>query len=147
ARRSRQFQRRRTRRERNVTSPHSIAENPKVEEQPTQEQAMSKLPGDGGARPTEPTSAPTSNKRVGWFVAVGAIGFAVALVVIYIITTLPRVAQRQRLAAAARSAVDSPPRVNVVKARREAGSTERLLPGNAQAYRETGLYARTTGYL
>jgi RND family efflux transporter MFP subunit len=80
-------------------------------------------------------------------VALGAIVFVVALVAVYVITTLPRVAQRERLNAAARRTADSAPRVTVVKARRDTGSTERVLPGNAQAFRETGLYARTTGYL
>jgi RND family efflux transporter MFP subunit len=142
-----------------MMSPNSVTETPATEEQPpqqrpTEQQPMSKLPAEAGAPPTDagtpaakPATAPTRKKRTGWFVALGAIGFVVALVVIYVIATLPRIAQRHRLEAAAKSAVDSPTRVNVAQARREAGSTERLLPGNAQAYRETGLYARTTGYL
>jgi RND family efflux transporter MFP subunit len=123
-------------------SSHLITETPKIEEQ-----QKLKLPGEAGTPPAERMSAPRDKKRTGWYVALGVIVFVVALVAVYVFATLPRVAQRKRLEAAAQRAVDSPPRVTVVKAHREAGATERVLPGNAQAYRETGLYARTTGYL
>jgi membrane fusion protein, multidrug efflux system len=123
-------------------SPDSAVETPKTEKHQT-----SKQPAEGGTPPAEPTTAPSGNQRIGRLVALGAIASVVALAAVYVIATLPRAAQRKRLDEEARRAVDSPPRVSVTKARREAGSTERVLPGNAQAYRETGLYARTTGYL
>jgi RND family efflux transporter MFP subunit len=125
-----------------MMSSHSVVETPKTEDQP-----KLKMPAEAGTPPAEPTSASSGKKKTGWFVALGAIVLVVALIAVYVIATLPRVAQRKRLEAAAQRAADSPPRVSVVKAHREAGSTERVLPGNAQAYRETGLYARTTGYL
>jgi RND family efflux transporter MFP subunit len=125
-----------------MMSPQSVVEIPKSEEQ-----QKLKPPAEGGTPAAEPTSASSGKTRIGRFVALGAIVVVVALVAVYVIATLPRVAQQKRLKAAAQRAVDSPPRVTVVKAHREAGSTERSLPGNAQAYRETGLYARTTGYL
>ena len=41
----------------------------------------------------------------------------------------------------------SPPRVSVVTARRAPATSQHVLPGNAQAFREAALFARTTGYL
>src|SRR5207248_5828326 len=48
---------------------------------------------------------------------------------------------------AADQVANSPPKVSVVTARRASATSQHVLPGNAQAFREAALYARTTGYL
>src|SRR5207237_3189453 len=47
----------------------------------------------------------------------------------------------------AAQAASSPRRVSVVTAHRAPATSTHVLPGNAQAFREAALYARTTGYL
>jgi RND family efflux transporter MFP subunit len=72
---------------------------------------------------------------------------AVALAGSLVATTLPRLRHAQELDAAAARAAGSPPRVSVATARRALPTSELTLPGNAQALRETALYARVTGYV
>jgi RND family efflux transporter MFP subunit len=61
--------------------------------------------------------------------------------------TLPRLRHERELEAEAARAAASPPRVTVATARRAPATSELTLPGNALAFREAGLYARTNGYL
>jgi RND family efflux transporter MFP subunit len=97
--------------------------------------------------PQEPVSPPKPTKKMGRRILVGVVVIAALLVALYVTATLPRIRQTKRLEDAATAAVNAPPMVSVAKARREPGASERALPGNAQAYREAGMYARTTGYL
>ena len=62
-------------------------------------------------------------------------------------TTLPRLQHEKELNTVAAQAASSPPRVSVVTAHRAPATSTHVLPGNAQAFREAALFARTTGYL
>jgi RND family efflux transporter MFP subunit len=64
-----------------------------------------------------------------------------------IAATLPRLNNQKKLDAAAAQAANSPPLVSVATARRAPATSDRTLPGNAQAFREAALYARSTCYL
>ncbi len=77
----------------------------------------------------------------------GAVVIAVVLVGSLVAATLPRLNREKELDAAAAQAANSPPLVSVATARRAPENTEITLPGNALAFREAALYARTTGYL
>jgi RND family efflux transporter MFP subunit len=72
---------------------------------------------------------------------------AVALAGSLVAATLPRLRHAQELDAAAARVAGSPPRVSVATARRAPPTSELTFPGNAQAFRETALYARVTGYV
>lgn len=61
--------------------------------------------------------------------------------------TLPRLQQERKVHAAAAQASTTPPRVTVAVARRGAGITDRVLPGNSLPLLEASLYARSTGYI
>jgi RND family efflux transporter MFP subunit len=102
----------------------------------------------------EPAPAPNASgsKRKGhgrsghWAFGIGALT-AVALAGSLLAATLPRLRHEKELEAAAARAATSPPLVSVVTARRAPYTSELTLPGNAQAFREAALYARTNGYV
>jgi RND family efflux transporter MFP subunit len=99
--------------------------------------------------PPEQATPPLAHapKSVGRRVLIAVVLVTAMLVALFAFATIPRIRQSNRLDEAAAAAVDAPPTVSVAKARREPMASERVLPGNAQAYREAALYARTTGYL
>ena len=112
---------------------------------------MTQQPSLGQAAPEAPgTAAPEAKvqagRRSGHWVLGGGTLAAVALAGSLVAATLPRLRHEQELDAAARAA-GSPPLVSVATARRAPATSELTLPGNAQAFREAALYARTTGYL
>jgi RND family efflux transporter MFP subunit len=72
---------------------------------------------------------------------------AVCLAAALVAATLPRIKHRQELDAAAAQSAAAPPIVAVGTARSAPATSELNLPGNALAFRESALYARTTGYL
>jgi multidrug efflux pump subunit AcrA (membrane-fusion protein) len=78
-----------------------------------------------------------------------AIGGLAALVLLgsLVGATLPRLRRQKELDAAALQLAESPPRVSVATARRAPAASEQVLPGNALAFREAALYARTNGYV
>jgi len=85
--------------------------------------------------------------RSGHWVLGGGALVADALAGSLVAAALPRLRHEQELdTTAARSAAD-PPTVAVATARRAPATSEQNLPGNALAFREAALYARTTGYL
>jgi RND family efflux transporter MFP subunit len=88
-----------------------------------------------------------SGKRLGHRVMAVAALVAVILAGSLVATTLPRLHQQQELAAAAAQSANEPPRVAVGTARLAPATSELNLPGNALPFRESALYARTTGYL
>jgi RND family efflux transporter MFP subunit len=88
---------------------------------------------------------PAPLRRFG-LLGIGALA-AVALAVLFVGVTLPRLRHEKELQAAAARAADSPPRVSVATARRAPPTSELTLPGNALPYRDANLYARTNGYV
>src|SRR5690606_31648811 len=60
---------------------------------------------------------------------------------------LPRLANHEELQAAVEREENRIPLVNVLTVTRSEDSTHLSLPGQIQPYRETGLFARTEGYL
>jgi RND family efflux transporter MFP subunit len=81
--------------------------------------------------------------RVIIFVVLGAAIFAGAIVA----ATLPRLRQQKELVAAASQLANALPRITVATARRPPETSELILPGNAQGFRDASLYARTNGYI
>jgi RND family efflux transporter MFP subunit len=77
----------------------------------------------------------------------GGILILVLLAGALVAATVPRLQHRSDLDTAAAEAANALPRVTVVVARSAPATSEHVLPGNAQAFREAALYARTTGYL
>jgi RND family efflux transporter MFP subunit len=88
-----------------------------------------------------------SGKRLGRKVMVVAALVAVILAGSLVAATLPRLRHQKELAAAATQSANEPPRVAVGTARLAPATSELNLPGNALPFRESALYARTTGYL
>jgi RND family efflux transporter MFP subunit len=72
---------------------------------------------------------------------------ALILVGSLVAATLPRLRHRQELDAAATRNAEALPRVSVATARRAPETSELVLPGNAQGFRDASLYARTNGYI
>src|SRR5262249_6388947 len=101
-----------------------------------------------GEPPAVPPPAPPANRTRSGRRAFALVGLVVvALGGALAAGLLPRLrAERARNAAAIASA-DAAPRVTVATARPAPATSEHTLPGTAQAFRETALYARTTGYL
>ncbi len=64
-----------------------------------------------------------------------------------VVGLVPRLQRHTELAAAVTEAKTRALPVNVVTVRRSSASTELTLPGNIQAFQDTLIYARTTGYL
>ena len=89
-----------------------------------------------------PAVAPMPGRRL---LAIGGVTAAV-LVVLLIITIIPRHAVDQQLLAEA-AARDSAPNVQVTTVLRAASGTELSLPGTIQALHESAIYARVTGYV
>jgi RND family efflux transporter MFP subunit len=107
------------------------------------EMFSSAAPSPAPPQPQEPNGKPSSGRWVLLGGILVAITFAGALVA----ATLPRLQHEKQLNTAAAEVANDPPRVSVVTARRAPATSEHVLPGNAQAFREAALYARTTGYL
>jgi len=89
----------------------------------------------------------SSTNRVGRRVLVVGVLVVVALAGALVAATLPRLQHKKELEAAAAQSANAPPIVAVAIARRAPATSELNLPGNALAFREAALYARTTGYL
>lgn len=92
----------------------------------------------------EQRTRPRAGRRalVGLFALIATV-MAIAIVA----GLLPRLRHRQTLLAAARSAEERPPAVNVVKVHAQNGNSELELPGDTQALIESPIYARADGYL
>jgi len=84
----------------------------------------------------------TTRRVAGVLLAVGL--FFVAL---YAVGLVPRIRERTRLAAEAQAQRDRLPMVATTRPHRAPVGLELPLPGNAQAILETGIFARTDGYL
>jgi RND family efflux transporter MFP subunit len=93
-----------------------------------------------------PPQFPPSGGRGRWLLVAGGL-FAVALAVSLVAVALARLKHARQLAEAASREANSPPIVTVASVRRAPSTSELTLPGNAQAYRATALYARTNGYI
>jgi RND family efflux transporter MFP subunit len=96
--------------------------------------------------PSDELKAQSSN-RVGRWVMGAAALLVVVLAGALVAVTLPRLRHTQELEAAAAQSASDPPRVAVGTARLAPATSELNLPGNALAFRESAMYARTTGYL
>ena len=92
----------------------------------------------GHAPPVEPMGG----RRLA---VIGGVGAAV-LIVLLVITMVPRHAVDQELRAEA-TARDSAPAVQIATVQRAASGTELALPGTIQALHESAIYARVTGYV
>ena len=103
----------------------------------------SAAPSPAPPQPREPNGKPSSGR----WVLVGGILVAITLAVALVAATLPRLQHEKQLNTAVAQVASSPPRVSVVTARRAPATSQHVLPGNAQAFREAALFARTTGYL
>jgi multidrug efflux pump subunit AcrA (membrane-fusion protein) len=89
-----------------------------------------------------PPVTPMAGRRL---LAIGSVAAAV-LVILLIVTMLPRRSVDQELRAEA-TARDSAPSVQVTTVQRAASGTELVLPGTIQALHESAIYARVTGYV
>jgi RND family efflux transporter MFP subunit len=104
-------------------------------------------PSGPAERPAAPPLAPPANRK-----SSGRRAFALVGLVIVVLAgalaagLLPRLRDDRALNATAEAA-SAAPRVTVVTARPAPATSDHTLPGNAQAFRDTALYARTTGYL
>jgi RND family efflux transporter MFP subunit len=87
--------------------------------------------------------ASTSRFRV---LALGGL-VAVALAGSLVAATLPRLRHQKELDGAAARKAEAPPVVTVAIAHRAPETSELVLPGNAQGFRDASLYARTNGYI
>jgi RND family efflux transporter MFP subunit len=100
-----------------------------------------------GADTSAVESRAQPRSRLGYGVLVigflAALGLAGALVA----TLIARQREQDKLDAAAARSANEPPTVAVATARLAPAASELNLPGNALAFREAGMYARTTGYL
>ncbi len=92
----------------------------------------------GAAPPVQPMTA----RRL---VALGGIA-AVALLLLFVVTVIPRRSVRNELLAEA-TARDSAPVVIAAVVHRAAAGSELALPGTIQALHESAIYARVTGYV
>ena len=86
-------------------------------------------------------------KQYGRWVLVIAVLIAVILAGSLVAATLPRLRHQQELDADVARLTSEPPTVAVASARPAPPTSELNLPGNALAFKEAPLYARTTGYL
>jgi membrane fusion protein, multidrug efflux system len=100
-------------------------------------------PNEGNHRP-----APTSRRRRGKGGLVGRGAIAGGVVAAVLATGIvPRVAQHQRLAAAAIAAGVSVPTVSVTKVTHDSSPSSVSLPGALTAVQTAAIYARTPGYV
>jgi len=88
-----------------------------------------------------PEPIPTHHLRR--IVFVGAAVFAV----LFVVGIVPRLVLRYRLRAAATAVADHPPTVSTASPQRAPEVVELPLPGSMQPILETGIWARTNGYL
>ena len=100
----------------------------------------------GAATPSLESKGRLGSRSEHWMLG-GGVLVIIVLIGSLVAATLPRLRHERELDAAAAQASSSPPIVSVVTARRAPGTSEQNLPGNALAFREAALYARTTGYL
>jgi RND family efflux transporter MFP subunit len=75
------------------------------------------------------------------------LGVGLFFVALYAVGLVPRIRERTRLAADAQAQRDRLPMVATTRPHRAPVGLELPLPGNAQAILETGIFARTDGYL
>jgi RND family efflux transporter MFP subunit len=80
------------------------------------------------------------------FLALGGV-VAVALAGSLVAATLPRLRHQKELNEAATQKAEALPVVSVATAKRAPDTSELVLPGNAQGFRDSSLYARTNGYV
>ncbi len=116
-----------------------------------QDTIVQTVPGMLGSAPSSPAPSkpqePKGRAASGRWVLVGGILVAGSLAAALVAATLPRLRHEKTLDSAAAQAAKTPPKVSVVTARRAPATSQHVLPGNAQAFREAGLFARTNGYL
>jgi RND family efflux transporter MFP subunit len=93
-------------------------------------------------RPAVPEPGPGKTKARHWWIVLVA---CLAAIVIVVIGILPRMEADKTLARETKEM--ALPSVAVVKVKRTAPSQEIVLPANVQAYMDSPIYARTTGYL
>jgi RND family efflux transporter MFP subunit len=91
--------------------------------------------------------APPGRLSVGFRVFIGLVLVAIAVAIAYVVTT--GIASRLKAATSLKlQTVDmAVPTVTVIHPKRTSVAEEVVLPGNAQAYIATPIYARTNGYL
>jgi multidrug efflux pump subunit AcrA (membrane-fusion protein) len=89
-----------------------------------------------------PPVQPVTGRRL---VVIGVIA-AVVLVILFVVSAIPRESVNQVLRAEA-AARDSAPVVQVTTVHRAATGSELALPGTIQALHESAIYARVTGYV
>ena len=91
-------------------------------------------------------SAPPVTPMAGRRLVVLGVTAAAILIVLLIVTLVPRHSVDQELRADA-TARDSAPSVQVTTVQRASAGTELVLPGTIQALHESAIYARVTGYV
>lgn len=111
-----------------------------------------KEPSHHGSAPTDPAvadaSVPTgfgNSTRVG--VTLFAIALAVALCVLFFRGKHARTKASAELQAEVERAADAPVAVDVVHVKTAASASSLMLPGEARAFNETTIFARTSGYI
>jgi RND family efflux transporter MFP subunit len=118
-------------------------------QQPSLDKAAPEAPGTGEPAPA-PTASASKGKAPGRpahrVLGIGSLA-AVVLAGSLVAAALPRLWHAKELATAAGRVADRSLLVRVAIARRAAATCELTLPGNAQAFREVAIYARTNGYV
>lgn len=106
-------------------------------------QVGEKLVPDSGPTPAEREGRALAGRR---FLTLGLL-FLIAIATVLAAGIVTRRNHERTLVAAAHEQATSPPRVNVVTAREENTTVERVLPGSALPWIEASIYPRTTGYV
>jgi RND family efflux transporter MFP subunit len=119
-----------------------------MSQQETVEKSAPETTESAAAPPTPPIQEePNPKSPSGRWVLIGGISIAITLIGVFVAATLPRLQHQKELNAAAAQAASSLPTVSVVTVRPAPATSQHVLPGNAQAFREAALFARATGYL
>lgn len=93
-------------------------------------------------------SIPADLPRVGLAaVAVFALAFVALLAGLFVLGYLPTKARQDRAHQAAAALADDRPVVSTAKPRRPSDSAELVLPANVEAFQQTAIYPRASGYL
>jgi RND family efflux transporter MFP subunit len=92
---------------------------------------------------TAPPPTGLSTRRV----AAVLLGVGLLFVMLYAVGLVPRLREQRRLAAEARAERERLPQVSTTQPHPAPAVVDLPLPGNIQAILETGIYARTDGYL
>jgi membrane fusion protein, multidrug efflux system len=110
---------------------------------PPEPQPTSAEPAAAPPHPAAPDAAPGTGRRF----AGGVLLLGVTLAAVFVHGAWTRAHEKESLASAAALAAATPPVVDVVPVTRAPPTRILALPGEARAFHETSIFARTNGYL